>query len=508
LNCIIGIDIGTSSTKVTAFARDGGVMASANQSYPLIQTEAGFAEQDPDVLLNAVRDCLNTVIASIGHRARITGISFSAAMHGIMALDSNSIPLTRLLTWADSRSNAESDEIRASDEAMSIYSATGVPIHPMSPLCKIRWLNRHRPEIMSKAFMLAGIKEYVLFKLTGQWVMDHSIASATGLFDIRALDWFEPALRWAGVRREQLPRPVPVSWSTSLIVADSASNARQAGWNLHMAENELSSQSPRLIIGGSDGCLANLGSGAMETGLLALTIGTSGAVRMTVQKPAPDPMGRTFNYILWPGAFVTGGPVNNGGIIIKWFSEAILGRHFRGAEDFKWFLDEAGAVLPGAEGLTCLPWFLGERAPIWDARATGIFHGMTLRHTRAHMMRAIVEGICFSLYSIAEILTQTAGPVERVLASGGFTASPAWVQMIADIFGTPVDLAQDADASATGAAMLGFIATGEAQGPEDFLSWTGSHQRFMPDTKRQDLYREAYKKFTQLSGSYLASRQP
>jgi gluconokinase len=506
LNCIIGIDIGTSSTKVTAFARDGGVLASANQSYPLLQPEPGYAEQDPDVLLKAVRDCLDTVIASIGHRARITGISFSAAMHGIMALDSDAIPLTRILTWADTRSKAESDEIRASEESMSIYSSTGVPIHPMSPLCKLRWLNRHRPEIMSKAFMFAGIKEYVLYKLTGRWVIDHSLASATGLFDIHHLSWYEPALRWAGIRKEQLPEPVPVLSSTSFTVEGSALQARRVGWDLNVSGNDLSSQYAKLIIGGSDGCLANLGSGTMEPGQLALTIGTSGAVRMTVPKTAPDPMGRTFNYILWPGAFITGGPVNNGGIILKWFSEAILGRHFRGAEDFKWFLDEACSVPPGAEGLTCLPWFLGERAPIWNASATGIFHGMTLQHTRAHMMRAIVEGICFSLYSIADIVGQTSGPAERILASGGFTASPAWVQMIADIFGKPVELVQEADASAMGAAIIGFIATGEAKGWEDFRSWMKNQQRFTPDANNQELYKEAYRRFVQLSGAHVEPR--
>ncbi len=499
MNGIIGIDIGTSSTKVSAFMRDGRVLASAQQSYPLLQPEPGFAEQDPDLLLNAVRDCLDTVMASIGQHASITGISFSAAMHGIMALDREGKPQTRILTWADTRSQAEAEEIMSGEDASLIYQFTGVPIHPMSPLCKLRWLNHHRPDIMEKAFMFAGIKEYVLFKLTGQWVVDHSMASATGLFDIHALRWYAPALRWAGVRSEQLPEPVPVTWNTAFWAQETAPGNGEAGWTPAILGDEPNRPYPRLVIGGSDGCLANLGSGTMEPGQLALTIGTSGAVRMTVPHPAPDPLGRTFNYILWPGAYVTGGPVNNGGIIIQWFSEAILGRPFRGAEDFNWFLDEACRVPPGAEGLTCLPWFLGERAPVWDAGARGIFHGMTLQHSRAHMMRAIVEGICFSLFSIAEILAQTAGPAARIFASGGFTASPAWVQMIADIFGKPVELVQDADASAMGAAIIGFIATGEAQGWEDFQSWWGSRKRFKPETKDQGLYRDAYHRFLKLS---------
>jgi gluconokinase len=257
-----------------------------------------------------------------------------------------------------------------------------------------------------------------------------------------------------------------------------------------------------LIPGASDGCLANLGSGAMEPGLLALTIGTSGAVRMTVNEPKPDPGGRTFNYVLLPGTFVTGGPVNNGGIILKWFAEQILGKPFGQAGEFKWFLDEASKIPPGAGGLTCLPWFMGERAPIWNAAATGIFHGMTLRHSRTHMMRALVEGICFSLYSIAEILEHCAGPIDKIMASGGFTASNQWIQMIADIFNKPVQVAQDTDASATGAAMLGFIATGEANGWEDFRSWMGSRQSFTPESGAVALYHEAYQRFNELATTY------
>ena len=145
---------------------------------------------------------------------------------------------------------------------------------------------------------------------------------------------------------------------------------------------------------------------------------------------------------------------------------------------------------------------MGERAPIWDAGATGIFHGMTLRHTRAHMMRAIVEGICFSLFSIAGILAETAGPADRVRASGGFTASAQWVQMVADIFGRPVDVAQDTDASATGAAMLGFIATGEASGWADFRSWTASPATFLPAPEQQERYRDAFQRFSALAQTF------
>jgi gluconokinase len=506
MTCIIGIDIGTSSTKVSAFARDGKLLATAQRSYPLLQPEPGHAEQDPELLLQAVLDGVDAVTSAVEGKAVISAMCFSAAMHGIMAIDQSGKPLTPIITWADTRSQAEANEIRESADGKMIYDHTGVPIHPMSPLCKLRWMGRHMPDIMSGAAIFAGIKEYVLYRLTGAWVMDHSIASATGLFDIRTLDWYAPALAWAGIRREQLPRAV--ASLESLVVSprgrtlhpenagSPAAHARDTVSRAHWAKNA------KIIVGASDGCLANLGSGVMEPGLLSLTIGTSGAVRMTAPEPAVDPFGRIFNYVLWPGAYVTGGPVNNGGIILKWFSEQVLGRTFGGTDDVNGFLDEATSVPPGSEGLTCLPWFMGERAPIWDAGASGIFHGLTLRHTRAHLMRAIIEGISFSLCNIAGILAETAGPADRVRASGGFTASPQWVQMIADIFNKPVDIAQDTDASATGAAMLGFMSTGEATGWADFRSWTGSPKTFLPAPGQHERYQEAFQRFRNLAQTF------
>jgi gluconokinase len=477
---IIGLDIGTSSAKAIGLTRDGRVLASASRAYTLLHPQPGYAEQDPDVLLQAALACLAEVLVPIRERALIRGISVSTAMHGIMALDAGGKPLTPILTWADTRSIAEAEALRDAPDAQSLYTATGVPIHPMSPLCKLTWLRRHRPEIMNAARKFVGIKEYLLHHLSGEWIIDHSTASATGLFDIHRCEWYPAALTKAGIDIHQLPSPVEGTQPFPIMQSVSAS---------------LGCADLVVFPGGSDGCLANLGSGAMEPGLLALTIGTSGAVRMTLPYPAPDPLGRLFNYILLPGAYVSGGPVNNGGIILKWFSEAMLGRPFSNKADFGWFLDEACSVPPGAEGLTCLPWFLGERAPVWNARATGLFHGCTVTHTRTHLMRAVVEGISFNLRQVADMLCTQTVPVTKVLASGGFSASPKWVQMIADIFQVPVRCATHEDASATGAAMLGFIGIGEAQDWRDFINWTSTEKDVVPDQTHREAYAQAYARY-------------
>ena len=477
---MVGLDIGTSSAKAIAITREGRVVATAGRSYALQHPQPGYAEQDPETLLQAALECLADVLARTRENVIARGISISTAMHGIMALDAGGKPLTPIITWADTRSVSEADALRGLPEAHALYTTTGVPIHPMSPLCKLVWLHRHEPEIMAAASKFVGIKEYILHRLTGEWIIDHSTASATGLFDIHTLAWSPEALALAGIDLVHLP--TPVEGTRALPLAPAAAAA-------------LGCTGTVVFPGGSDGCLANLGSGAMEPGLLALTIGTSGAVRMTLPQPVPDPQGRLFNYILLPGAYVSGGPVNNGGFILKWFSESMLGRPFGSKADFNWFLTEAVTCAPGADGLVCLPWFLGERAPVWNARATGLFHGCTVTHTRSHLMRAIVEGISFNLRQVADILSAQTVPVRRLLASGGFTASPDWVQMIADIFQVPVRCATNEDASATGAAMLGFIGSGEAGDWRDFDSWATVQQDVFPDPAQREAYARAYARY-------------
>jgi gluconokinase len=486
-SCIIGVDVGTSSTKISAYTQEGNILASAQESYPLLQPQPGYAEQDPEVICSATLSCIGHVCLGLPPGTQVEALSFSAAMHGIMAIDQNGNTLTPILTWADTRSQDEAAEIRQSINASDIYTATGVPIHPMSPLCKLRWLRKNRPALMQQAVIFAGIKEYLIYRLTGRWLMDQSMASATGMFDILQLQWHPPALEWAGIRKEQLPDTVG-----TMEVIQGINDRWVKEWGI--------SSDCKLIPGASDGCLANLGSGAMETGQLALTVGTSGAVRMTVSNPRPDPGGRTFNYILMPGYFVTGGPVNNGGIILKWFSEQILDKKFDGAKDFNWFLDEAAKTPPGADGLICLPYFMGERAPCWNAAVKGLFYGMRLTHNRSHMMRALVEGICFSLYQVSEIVSANAGPYNRILASGGFTQSGQWMQWIADIFGRTVQVAQDNDASATGAAMLGWMAIGRVSQWSDFKSWVQIRQSFEPGKASHEIYQDIFKEYKALAG--------
>jgi len=483
---MIGVDIGTSSTKVIAYSNRGKILTLARRSYALLQPHPGYAEQDPETLYSAVTECISEVCKKLEGQADIAGFSFSSAMHSFLALDKDNNPLTNIITWADTRSSGEAEKLGKHPDAKILYENTGVPMHPMTPLTKICWFHNNLPQLAGKTTMYSGIKEYILFRLTGVHVTDHSIASATGMFNIHTLEWYKPALEMAGITEKQLPRIV--STTHALYSLDPALQNR---WGL--------SKNTPFFTGASDGCLANLGTGAVETGDLAVTVGTSGAVRMAAASALPDKLGRTFNYVLTPSIYIAGGPVNNGGIILKWFTQNFLNKSFSGESDFTSFLEEAAKAPAGSAGLICLPYFMGERAPVWNARLKGIFYGMQLQHGREHMMRAIVEGISFSLRQIAEILTESQGPYTRIFASGGFVHSAIWMQWLADIFNRPVYISQTEDASAIGAAMLGWLALGEIDHLSQTKQWIEILQTYQPDTAAHELYRDSFMKYLFLS---------
>jgi len=475
---IIGVDIGTTNTKAIAFTVEGTVIAQVNITYMPLATVAEEHELDVEVLFNAVVQTIRQVTAQTGSSS-LLGIAFSSAMHSLLAVDQAGKPLTNLITWADLRSSRQAAQLKDSDTGKRIYQRTGTPIHPMSPLCKLLWMKEQRPDLFAAAHKFIGIKELIFFRFFGQYLIDHSIASATGLFDIYDFDWNKDALLITGLTPDRLSTPVS---PTHIVKGITEAYATALGID----------QATPFIPGASDGCLANVGSGAMQPGDVSLTIGTSGAVRMMAHKPQHDVKERIFNYILTEQWYVSGGPINNGAVLLKWYAEHFLDRTFQQTEDFEWFLQQAAQVPAGAEGLVFLPYVQGERAPVWDAAAKGVFFGIHARHTQAHFMRAIVEGINFALYQVTQSLEETIGPVTNIYASGGFTRSPHWLQWMADLFGKPIIVSSAADASATGAAIVGL----KGLGVINELSFPGSAspkgERSLPNEHERKAYLHNY----------------
>ncbi len=473
MSIFIGVDIGTTHVKVLAVTNEAELLAEEKQSYAIDQPQDGYCEQDAQELFNAFLYTFKKVLQNIDV-SQLQAVCFSTAYHSIMAVDNEGRSLTKLITWADTRSVAYAKQLQHTAMGKTIFQHTGTPLHPMSPLCKIAWLRDKLPELFSQAHKFISFKEYLWYQLFGVYCVDYSVASASGLFNIQQLIWEEEALRFCGIHAEQLSRPVsPLHTATGL-----RQHYRET-WNLL--------KDVTFVIGAGDGALANLGAGAITPGVAALTIGTSGAIRRVSDQPVLDEQGRLFTYLLTDHLYVQGGAMNNGGIALQWFVQNFLTQQETEEESIDLFFQSVQKVPAGSDGLVFLPYLLGERAPVWDAEAKAVFIGIKSSHTRQHFMRAVIEGICFAMRQLLQLL-ETAGTVETIYATGGFTRSPVWLQMLADILHKKIVLSSTADASAMGAVFMAMHAKGVIRKWQDVHRLLTCEKAYEPRAAESGLY--------------------
>ncbi len=451
---VIGVDIGTSSTKSVLYSDRGKLIEQHAVGYPLNAPTLGAAVQNPEQIFQAVITTVKQVVAkSSVNQSEILCLSFSAAMHSLIVVDSEGKPLTPSLTWADNRSADWADKLKYEYGGHEIYTRTGTPTHPMSPLVKLMWLRESKPELWQQAAKFISIKEYIFWQLFQEYIVDYSIASATGLFNFNSLTWDTEALELAGIKASGLSQLVP---TTHILRSLKTEYADEMG---------IAADTP-VVIGANDGVLANLGVGAIAPGIATVTVGTSGAVRATVSKPQTDPQQRLFCYPLTEDYWVVGGAVNNGGITLRWVRDQLADAEIDTAKLLKQnpydMLTAIAATIPaGSEGLIFHPYLSGERSPLWDANARGSFFGLALHHNKAHLIRAVLEGVVYNLYLVFQALESITGEVKNIRAAGGFARSPLWRQMLADVFNKEVSIPESYESSSLGAAILGLYAMGE-----------------------------------------------
>jgi gluconokinase len=480
---LLSLDIGTTSTKAIAFAQNGKIISQHSIGYPILHPQANFSEQNPLEIWQAVGEGLQKIQNDCQKIGNLQAISFSAAMHSLLCVGKDGNLLTNFLIWADNRSAEIAENLKKTEIGQQIYAQTGTPIHPMSPLCKLLWLREHEPEIFAQTQQFIGIKEYIFYQLTGKYLLDYSLASATGLFDNQTFTWNKSALDLIGLTEDKLPKLVPIFH-----------------YELSSPEWEEKLNIPPntpLVIGGSDGAMANLGLGATAQGSLALTIGTSGAARACIAKPLIDKQMRTFCYAITKDLFIVGGGMNNGGIIIDWLQKNLF-TDLKNFDNPLIISELAKDIAVGADGLIFLPYLLGERAPIYDAQAKGVFFGVQIQHTQAHFARAVLEGIMLAMYSIGQSINENGQNIEVIYASGGFAHSEFWVQMLADVFGKKVILNESVEASAWGAALVAWQALGVIEDFTKMSDFATNSQVFAPNLANHQIYKTIFEKFTRL----------
>lgn len=491
----IGVDVGTTSTKAIAFALNGQIKAQSHRLYGLSVPQPGWAEQDPEEILAAVVAAIAEVMQQL-EPASVAALGFSAAMHSVIAMDRENQPLTPAIIWADNRSLPQVERLQQENSGPFLYQRTGTPIHPMSPLPKLLWLRDTLPELFHAAARFISIKEYLFHRWFNRYIVDYSIASATGLLNLQQLQWDEAALAQVGISPDRLSELVP---TTHIL----------RGMQPHYAAAMGLHPDTPVVIGANDGVLANLGVGAIAPSQIAITIGTSSAVRSVVPQPLTDPQGRTFCYALTEKHWVIGGPSNNGGIVLRWLRDEFCHAEVQqakqqGVDPYDVLIEQVTEIPAGANGLICLPFLSGERAPYWNASARGIFFGVGLDHQRAHLIRAVLEGILFNVYNITRVLAELVQPAQEIRASGGFARSRLWLQMMADVFGSPVVVPAVFESSGFGAAVLAMYATGHLTQLEDVEKIIGNDDggdrshRYLPDASTTQRYRQVFPIYEQL----------
>ncbi|GAA2647140.1 gluconokinase [Paractinoplanes durhamensis] len=477
---VIGIDTGTTATKGIAATITGELRAHVSVHYPLAVPGPGRAELDPGHLRDAAVKALTDVAAACRENGdRVVAVSLSAFLHGLVPMTAAGEPLGPLVTWADARSGEQCDRILAAGRARALQARTGTPVHPMSPLTKLAWWRDNDPSILRDTPRWGGVKELILAALTDEpFLLDLSVASGTGLYDIHQRRWDSEALEIAGVRAGQLADVVPTTTVLRL-------KAGLAGLP----------DGTRLIIGAADGPLANLGVGATPAGVAAVSLGTSGALRTVVDRPTADADGRLFCYALTEDRWVIGGAVNNAGSVVRWAGQSFASGFERpGAEGEDAderdaaLLMEAQGVPPGSDGLLCLPYLLGERAPWWRSGLRGAYLGLRREHGRAHLVRSAVEGVCQQLALVRDSFAGEGFAVTEVRATGGAVASELWVGVLAAALDLPVAVADTPEGTALGACLLGWHALGELPDLDHAAALIAIGKPTVPDPANAALY--------------------
>lgn len=481
----IGVDIGTSSCRAVAFDDQFQVLASCSREYPVTVPRPGWAEQDPDLIVESVVEVLKGVLAHPALRgSRPIGIGFSSVMHSVVGVDANGCPVTKAIIWADLRAKEEAARLAREFGGSELYSRTGCPVHPTYLPAKLLWLKENAPGQFKRIAKVLSIKGYVLQRLTGQWLEEYSTASTTGLFNLHTMKWDDLVLKAAGISRDVLP---PLVAPLTVLEGFTSDYAHGKG---------LPSDIP-VVVGATDGTLSNLGSGVVSPGQMVAMIGTSGALRVVLNEPKLDPKQRTWSYYLAAGKWVSGGAINNGGNIMKWYRDCFGAAELaeaqkRGVDVYQLLSERAGKAAVGSGGLIFLPMLFGERSPGWNPDSRGVLFGLSASHGPAEITRAIMEGVLFHLYGVYEALVEVLGRPREVRASGGFARSRLWLQIMADVFGTPLQIPQVLEGSAFGAAFLATMVSGQVGRLEDASEYIHIQETVYPDERRTKLYKDLY----------------
>jgi len=484
----LGIDVGTGGSRAVLIDHHGQIIAAKTVEHEAFASpQTGWAEQDPRDWWRASASAIRAVVEDDKVNVdEIAGVGLSGQMHGSVLLDERDEVLRPALIWCDQRTELQCQRLTNEIGASRLIELTCNPALTGFTLPKLLWVRDNEPEIWSQVRSVLLPKDYVRLRLTGAKATDVADASGTLLLDVSKRRWSAEMMAAAAIDEKILPR-VYESQAITGVLSDTAA-----------AEVGLRSGIP-VVAGAGDQAAGAVGVGIVQPGSVSATIGTSGVVFAATNQPALDPKGRvhTFCHAI-PARWHVMGVTQGAGLSLRWFKDQ-FGVIDGDGDPYEYLISEAAAVPPGANGLLWAPYLMGERTPHLDPNARAALVGITASHTRAHVVRAILEGVAFSLRDSFEILKEMGVPAQNVRLAGGGARSALWRQIQADIYGQPVEIVEAEEGAAYGVALLAGVGTKAwSSVDEACLSVVKTKARIAPDIKSAELMDRQYKAFQAL----------
>jgi xylulokinase len=500
---ILAHDLGTSGNKATLFSLDGKLGASVLYEYPVYYPEQGWVEQKAEDFWQAV--CLSTkqLLEKAGAPGSdVAAVSFSGQMMGCLLVDKEGKPLRNMIIWADTRAGKQADEMEAKLGMDYVYKTTGHRISASYSAAKLLWVRENENEVYRRAYKMIHAKDYIILKLTGNYVSDYSDASGTNLFDLVKKTWDQKILDALDIPLSLLPEAHPSTDNAGGVTAEAA---RETG---------LLPGTP-VIIGGGDGSCACVGAGVVSEGSAYNVLGSSSWISLASKAPVYDPEKRTFTWVhLDPNLYTPCGTMQAAGYSYNWYKNTLCldetARAKEGGEN-PYKLIDGGALQspPGAGGLLYLPYLLGERSPRWNHDARGAFVGLSVTTGKGDISRSVLEGVGFNLKIILDILEKgaAAGNIGEIVMIGGGAKGDVWLQILADIWQKPLAIPEYAEeATSLGAAVCGGVGIGAFKDFSVIRDFNGPVKKISPNPALASLYGELFGIFNEsydsLTGVY------